>query len=143
MTGHWGWRRVRDFIGAETFDQYRRVCVERDAYDKSVSDWLYHRDVLSTTTLGLAEYIQQRRPSDWTRYAEGDQPVATVLRFENLAAEFGDWCAATGLPPVGIGAYQLKRNACRGVARDYHDAASCAAIADVFARELEYYGYRL
>jgi hypothetical protein len=141
VTGHWGWRRIVGLAGEDAFRHYCRFCVERNPYDKTVSDWLYHRDQLRDTALPLADYIEHKGPSDWDRYTQSGKPIAQVLRFENIAKEFSAQCGVMGLPRIGLERYQLKRNPARRSAADYHDERSCAAVTQIFANELRHFGY--
>jgi hypothetical protein len=142
VTGHWGWRRIVGLAGEDAFWHYRRFCVERNPYDKTVSDWLYHRDQLRDTALPLADYIEHNGPSDWERYTQSGKPIARVLRFENIAVEFAKQCAAMDIPAINLEPYQLKRNKSRGPSSDYHDTNSHTAVSQIFANELKHFGYQ-
>jgi hypothetical protein len=142
VTGHWGWRRIVGLASEDAFRHYRRFCVERNPYDKTVSDWLYHRDQLRDTALPLADYIERNGPSDWERYTQSGKPIARVLRFENIAKEFSAQCKTIGLPRIDLERYQLKRNPDRMPAAYYHDEMSRAAVARIFHNELRHFGYQ-
>ena len=142
ITGHIGWRDLIKLVGQDTFFKYRKFTVERNSYEKAASDWLYHKLILKDTNLDLCDYINQIKPSDWTRYTMDNSPIFRILRYETLTEEFNQFCQDYGLPSVPIQEYNVKKNDLRVLPyREYYDINSINAVKGVFENEIRYFKY--
>lgn len=119
-------------------------CVERNSFDKVVSDWLYHRDIRKTlpthiNMLSAFLYQDYRAPTDWLRYTDNNTPVCSILRYENVEEEFSVKCAALGLPPIALP--RLKENPNKKHYSNYYDKATYQTVQRIFKNEIKYFGY--
>lgn len=140
FSGHEGWRRIRDLAGEDNFRSYYRFCIERNPWDKTVSDWLYKRDVLGAFAGGLGEYMVKDAPTEWHKYAKREHLIFEPHRFEDLGWLFPKLCRQIGLPPIGL-VHRLKVNPSRDDYRRYYDDETRDRVAEMFAREIEHFGY--
>lgn len=137
-TGHAGWATIEKAMGVTNLVGYYRFTVERNPWDKTLSDWLYQhgREVFDGS---LADYIEQgKAPAEWEKYAEGG---FKVWKFEELVRSqaFGQLCHRLGLPPMTLP--HLKRTVGRAHYREYYDERARKAVAELFAREIAHFGY--
>lgn len=136
LTGHVGWRKVMSLF--PNVGCYTWFCVERNSYAKALSDWLWHRDVLKDTALPLAQYIRDRRPSDWERYTDLHGPVCSVLQYESVVAP----PAALTNKGITVELPHIKSQN-RGPCVDYYGPDERAAVEKVFAHEIAHFGYEM
>jgi hypothetical protein len=143
ITGHISWRAIRDIIGKEKYECYTKFCVERNSYDKAVSDWLYHRDVRKNIAAScpLFYHLQYRAPTDWLRYTENNIPVCDVLFFGNIEEEFQKHCYyELNLPKLAL--ICLKANPNRNHYSTYYDDTTKVLAARLFSNEIHHFGYK-
>lgn len=139
FTEHVRWWQIHELIGESTFLSYRRFCVERNPWDKTVSDWLYHRDVLHDTQVPLFSHAMFSAPTDWERYTQNDRPVCQVIQFDDLIDGFARICLELELPLIHLP--MLKVNTERMTWQHYHDEDTKRVVRQAFKKEIDHFGY--
>ncbi len=139
----WG---LRQLVAPDTWSGYFKFCVERNPWDKTVSDYcmVRHR---SGGRIGFVDYLDAGRfCSSWKLYTDADDRtilVDRVLRYERLDAELGEVFGALGVPwkgKLGIHAksgYRLDERPYQA----WYDADQAAVVARAFANEIREFGY--
>lgn len=139
----WG---IRQAVPAQVWDGYFKFCVERNPWDKTVSDYcmVRHR---SQGRITFDQYLARGRfCSSWELYTDGDDRtmlVDRVLRYERLDDELGEVFEGLGVPWQGTLNVRAKsgyRTDGRPY-RDWYDARQRERVAEAFAREIETFGY--
>lgn len=144
-------------LGATAWAKKFRFTVVRNPWDKVVSHYHYR---VKTNQTGLAAgqipfdqwlqrvyvdrdpqyydkprmFMPQRR---WLVNEQGEMLVEFVGRFENLEEDFTAICGRLGVQ-AELG---HAKPSSRGSYRDYYDPASRELVAEVFAEDLEAFGY--
>jgi len=92
--------QVRQALGIREWESYFKFCVERNPWDKTVSDFC-----MSNQRAGgkyqFSDYFQRGRfCRSWELYTDddGSMLVDRVLRYENLDQELGEVFGQLGLP---------------------------------------------
>jgi len=139
----WG---LRELVPADIWSGYFKFCVERNPWDKTVSDYcmVNHRQGGSLT---FDQYLKQGRfCKSWELYTDTDNRtllVDRVLRYESLDQQLGEVFGELGLPWSG----ELGVRAKSGYRPDqkpfqeWYDPAQRDLVARVFADEIETFGY--
>jgi hypothetical protein len=139
----WG---VRQVVPPEIWSSYFKFCVERNPWDKTVSDFcmLRHR---SGGSLRFADYLSAGRfCRSWDLYTDMDNRtllVDRVLRYEQLDRDLGEVFKQQGIPWKGSldvfakSAYRTDRQPYR----NWYSAAQQALIGQVFADEIREFNY--
>jgi len=144
--GHIGWKTILDkgYVTPEQWNTYFKFCVERNSYDKAVSDWLYHRDIRGTIgeKMSLQAFVLQRAPTDWERYTEEDKPVVEVVRYEMLHSFFSKFAASILKIPLELDIY-IKKNRSRGDSSIYYrkEPLARAAVYSRFRKEISHFHF--
>ncbi len=139
----WG---LRQLVPPEVWNGYFKFCVERNPWDKTVSDYAMqaHR---SGGQLSFEQYLQAGRfCKSWELYTDTDNRtvlVDRVLRYENLNAELGEVFQNLGLPWEGeLGVYAksgYRQN--RKPYPEYYNEQQKQLIARAFKDEIDAFGY--
>jgi hypothetical protein len=141
FTNHRPAKLVRQSMGRRTWDRYFTFCIERNPWDKVVSAYHFLRVKRSLHDFVMSERIKRFR--DWDHYTEDGRVIVDhVARFENLQTELTDICARLGLPWDGV--LPRAKGGFRTDRRPYWELMGTAErdrIAEVFAPEIEYFGY--
>jgi hypothetical protein len=132
---------IRARLGRGTWEGYYTFCFERNPWDKVVS-WYFYTTRNDPEPPRFEEWaLHAALPSDWNRYTlEGRIAVDFIGRFEALNADL-----RRALQHVGVDAVPELPHA-KGARRGARAAtpmtdAVDARIRDVFAREIEQFGY--
>lgn len=142
---HMGARATRELVGAETFDAYFTFAIERNPWDAVVSlyFWKYKdRPELPDFETYVQEiWIEQLSNNRRLYRIRGTMALDRVLRYERLDTELQEVWDHLGLP----GAPDLPRakgNARpAGHYRELYTDASRRRVAEVFADQIEAFGY--
>jgi hypothetical protein len=138
--------RVRDRVGARTWDRYFTFCFERDPWTKTVSWYHWLRSIRAIpATMSFAEMLASGpSASDWDLYAiDGRVAVDFVGRFENLEADLQKALGEIGISDAPALTHEKPRTggpAERPAAVEFTPEID-ARIATAFARELAQLGY--
>lgn len=139
----WG---IREAVPPEVWSGYYKFCVERNPWDKTVSDYsmIRHR---SGGRVSFEQYMQAGRfCSSWELYTDGDNRtllVDEVLRYENLDEELGRVFGRLGIPWGGRLDVRAKAGfrTDRRPYREWFDDRQKAIIAKAFSNEIQAFGY--
>lgn len=142
---HIGARAARERLGAEVWESYRKLTVERNPWDKVLSyfHWIQGHDA----GRALDELIESGDAfacRGWPLYTVDDVvAVDTVMRFESLEEELGAACAALGIDTLGPLPHE--KSHFRRDRRSYREVLTDAqrdTIARACAPEIALMGYR-
>lgn len=138
----WG---IRQVVPPELWQDYFKFCVERNPWDKTVSDYCMAR-YRAGGELAFGDYLARGRlPGSWELYTDEDNSmlVDRVLRWESLDEELGDVFARLGVPWGG----SLDVRAKSGYRppgshyREWYEPDQRDLVARTFAREIDAFGY--
>ena len=137
--------RVRQALPPATWNSYFKFCVERNPWDKTVSDFcmLNHR---AGSRHQFADYFRRGIfCRSWELYTDddGSMLVDRVLRYENLEQELGEVFGQLGLPWEGSldvwakSGYRQDRRPYQ----DWYTPEQQAKVAEVFTDEIKAFAY--
>ncbi|WND23531.1 hypothetical protein [Streptomyces violaceus] len=135
---------IRDAIGADVWDTYLTVCLERSPYDKVVS--LYFHRHRTEPRVSIDEFIASgefRDTLNWPLYTSEDGAVMVdlIVQHEHLQAGLEDMCSRAGLPPLELPTAKSQFRPPNTTYRDVLTPTARKAIEKAFAAELEYHRY--
>lgn len=149
--GHLSLRDVRPYIGAEVADGYFSFAFVRNPFDRFVSycsfmtreQGAFDRDPRGT----MRHILFQLRPMQHVHF----QPQCTLLtdehdvlavdyigRVEDMQNGYDEVCRRVGIPSRLLDRVNSSR---RGDYRDYYDSELIDAVAALYRRDLELFGY--
>lgn len=150
--GHISLAQIRPFVGEEAFQSYLKFAFVRNPWDRFVS-------YCSFMTRENEEFI--RRPQDVMRYflfkdrpvehllffpqhafltdAEGRLLTDVVGRVEEMQSSYDAICARLDIPSAQLEKVNSTR---RNDYRGYYDPELIEAVADLYRRDIELFGYR-
>jgi hypothetical protein len=150
--GHVSLAQIRPFVGEEAFQTYLKFAFVRNPWDRFIS-------YCSFMTRESEEFA--RRPQDVMRYflfrdrpvdhllffpqhtfltdAEGRLLTDVVGRVEEMQGSYDAICARLGIPSAQLEKVNSTR---RNDYRGYYDAELIEAVADLYRRDVELFGYR-
>lgn len=139
-----GWR-VRGRINEDVWNGYFKFCFERNPWDREVSLYFFRRG-----RTGFAKNfddhlktLKRRRLRNWTIYTEWNRVnVDFIGRYENLEQDFKFALQKCGIDWNG----ELPRAKSRFRTdkrhyREHYNDQSRDLIANIYRREIEYFGY--
>lgn len=135
---------VRRHVGGEAWSAYFKLAVERNPWDRQVSFYFFAKK-RKGFTLSFAEFLRtpKCRVKNWPIYTIDDRvAVDRVVRYERLEEDLASiWTTIglTGVPPLprAKGGF---RPADRPY-REFYDTATRRIVADMYAKEIEAFGY--
>ncbi|MFI2161101.1 hypothetical protein ACH49L_36420 [Streptomyces olivaceoviridis] len=138
-------REIRQQLGADTWDRYLTVCLERSPYEKVVS--LYFHRHRTEPRIPIGEFIESGEFHDafnWPLYTDagGEVMVDTVIHHEHLQAGLDALCTRVGLPALVL---PRAKSQFRPPGSDYRQILTPAArraIEEAYAPEFAHHGYR-
>lgn len=135
---------IRWRLGRQLWEEYYKFTIERNPWDKVVSDYFWARRH-PENQIPFEQWVREGRwsGSHFHFYTiNGKVDVDRILRYENLESELKALLADLGvketvdLPKAKTGF--RKKNAHY---RDVHTAYTKKRVAEEFHREIEYFGY--
>ncbi len=137
--------RIRKAIGRETWNSYFKFCVERNPWDKTVSDFCM-ANARAGSKYQFADYFQRAIfCRSWELYTDEDGSfmVDRVLRYENLDSELGEVFQALGIPWPGRLEIRAKSHfrQDRRPYQEWYTPSQQAIVQNVFADEIRTFGY--
>lgn len=139
----WG---IRQVVPRELWKGYFKFCVERNPWDKTVSDFCMQRH-RANGELTFGQYIDRGRfCRSWELYTDTDERsllVDRVLRYERLDQELGEVFEKLGVPWKGT----LDVHAKSGYRppgrhyREWYTDAQRDRVGAAFANEIQAFGY--
>lgn len=137
--------RIRDRVGARTWDRYFTFCFERDPWTKTVSWYHWLRTLRAIPPeMTFAEMLEQGPDkSDWPLYTIDDAiAVDFIGRFEDLESDLARALAHVGIVDAPALTHEKPRAVGPGRPAPVEFTPEIdARIAALFARELEALGY--
>ncbi len=139
--------RIRELVGAETWNSYFTFCFERNAWDKVVSYYLWKKHGQQRPMLPFEEYIERkphRLPIDHKLYCDAEGVmVDRVFEFRELSAALAELRERLGLElPEPLPREKTGVAVERKPYTEYYDEGSRQMVAELFAREIALMGYR-
>ena len=137
---------LRRALPQDTWDSYFKFCVERNPWDKTISDYcmVNHRH---GGRYSLQDYLERGRfARSWEQYTDADNRtllVDRVLRYERLDQELGKVFGELGVPWAGSLNVRAKSEyrKDRRHYREWYDDDQRNVIAGAFADEIREFGY--
>lgn len=137
---------VRRHVGAAAFDKAYRFSIERNPWDRQVSNYFWQtRDLPADARPAFADWLRSDDPElridNWQIYAIDDRLVVhRVLRYEHLAEDLGDLARERGLtlPELPRAKGNLRP---RGSYREYYTPETRDLVASWYRPEIEAFGY--
>ena len=139
-------RQVRAAIDPGVFDNYKKVTIVRNAWDREVSLYFWatrHRKPRPPFREWVNRRVRRPERKTFEIYSiEGKVIADVVFRYENLASEYSDFVSGLGLdriPPL----QHAKGNFRGKEKRDYRtffDKQTKDVVRRRQAREIEYFG---
>ena len=146
-----------EHLGRAEWDRRLTFTVVRNPWDKVVSHYHYRmqrpKSYLKHHPIPFAEWVARayrdhdplyyegsrmfNPQAEWLCDADGTLLVDVVCRFERLAADV----EAVGQRLGRTVSLPHEKPSRRGPYQGYYDAATCALVADLFARDVELFGY--
>ncbi|MDP3858095.1 MAG: sulfotransferase family 2 domain-containing protein [Stagnimonas sp.] len=144
---------IREQLGAELWMAYFKFCVVRNPYEKVVSMFFFEqrRGTVAATTPERAAADFERwvlgteLPLDREHYLiNGQICMDAILRHETLSSDLEQVCRRLKLPwkPEALPCYKTGIRPPWAAAAALYRTPSLARIAEVFAYELDQFGYR-
>ena len=147
--------QIRAEVGKQRFDAYLKFAFVRNPFDRIVSQFASMRERPDLRAfVGMEEdasfsryldLIEQRTHVQWEPQTvfldddDGTELVDFIGRYENFEADAKHVFARLG---VDVGAIPHVMRGERGRYREYYDERTRAAVARLYASDLERFGYR-
>lgn len=143
---HIGAKRIRELVGADVWSGYLKIAVERNPWDREVSNYFYRtrRTLPKPSFRGFVlDPAQHYVLKNFHAYTiDGRIAVDRVLRYETLAEDFARLVRDLGLRDVPDLPRQKSGLRPSGVHyRTYYDDETRDAVARIYRREIEAFGY--
>ncbi len=140
--------RIRELLGAETWNSYFTFCFERNPWDKVVSYYYWKLYGQGRPMPEFGDWLQRkthRLPVDSPLYcdADGEVLVDKIYEYRDLSAALEDLRQRTGLElaePLPREKAEIAPE--RRPYTEFYDDAGREQVARLFAREIELMGYR-
>lgn len=149
--GHISLSQARPYLGEEVFAQYFKFAFVRNPFDRFVSycafmtreDGEFERDPARV----MRHFLFADRPTDHLLFspqyqfvADGEGRLLTdaLGRVEDMQSSYDSICKALNLPSTPLDRVNSTR---RGDYRQYYDAETKSAVAELYRRDLELFGY--
>jgi len=149
--GHVSLSQIRPFVGEEAFGGYLKFAFVRNPWDRFVSYCAFMtRDDGEFDTRPrdvMRHFLFKDRPVDhllfYPQYLfvadqEGRLLTDTVGRVEEMQASYDAICKRLGLPTTQLDKVNSSR---RNDYREYYDRELIEAVADLYRRDIELFGY--
>jgi len=137
--------RIQRRISPEIWDTYFKFCIERNPWDKTLSDYHMFKD-RSLGELSLDDYLNNGRFClNYPKYTDlsGNLIVDKVLRYENLMEELGEVFERVNVPFSGsLGVKAKSEHRRDGAAyQNVLDEKQSQLIEKAFSKEIDMHGY--
>jgi hypothetical protein len=143
-------RQVRSVVGREVWDSYFKFAVERNPWDRQVSNY-FHRESRHASKREFEHYLTSPiyrglhhvRLNNWRIYTINNEiAVDAMIRYENLHGEYLDVLQQIGLTDAAALPRRRADHRPEGARyRRYYSDRTVRLIARWYAREIEAFGY--
>ena len=146
-TKHISARQARQLYGEDVWNSYTKFSIVRNPWDRIISIWAttrWHETAGLALNCSLETFIRNLKPHPRERYNSLfyheilDEEMDFVLRFENLEDDLNRMLTVSGHQPVQLPHVNKKQ---RGSYQQMHTEQSRALIREMFARDIEAFGY--
>lgn len=136
---------IRRLVGAEVWDGYRKVSIERNPWDKALSLYFWRTHGMDDPP-PLLDYLRSVEPGSLSNFdvygIDGVVAVDYVARYEDFGTEMQRMAEMLGLPaalspPRAKGGVRKDRRHYK----DYMGKPEADIVARVCAREIEHFGF--
>lgn len=161
-------RETRNIFVSRGLDwhAFKKFCVVRNPYDRVVSLYHHHQELkaaergsmrllrmakeLVQPTRRFKDYVMQIRPNKrlpiclqtFISDESGNSLVDDVLMYENLDTQLPAYLLDLGIRINASDIPHLNRTADRSSYRDYYDAEARERVSELYAYEIERFGYK-
>lgn len=149
--GHVSLQQVRPFLGEDKFAAYCKFAFVRNPFDRFVSycafmtrqQGSFERDPRAV----MAYFLFEARPVDHVLFRpqhmfiadqDGELLANQVGRVEEMQASYDAICHRLAIPSAILKPVNASR---RGAYRDYYDQRLIDGVAELYARDLDLFGY--
>lgn len=149
--GHIGLEQVRPHLGEDIFGSYLKFAFVRNPFDRFVSYCAFmtrEEGSFARDPQGVMRHFLFKQPPLghlWFKPQHGflagpDGALLTDMlgRVEDMQGSYDAICARIGIPTAALG---HANSSTRGDYRDYYDPPMIDAVARLYARDLELFGY--
>lgn len=146
---HSGYQVIKSFYPAE-WDSYYKFTIERNPWDKTVSNFHFVQNWKPTKTKnGFEDFVMNPKNkfflNDWKLYTEKNKPVVDkIIRYENLEEDFAEVCSIIGFPYQGQlattrlkGSYRNKKNY-----KNYYNEKTKDKVENLYHNTIKYFNYK-
>lgn len=140
--------RLRRVLGKRRWQQFRRMTVVRNPYERALSNFFWntrHREPADDLQADINRYVMLMPPwmlTNWQMYALGEEVLLdTFLRYETIESDFQAFASSLGMTPPPLPQDKSGHRPKSVHYRDALDAASRRRIEAHAGKELAYFGY--
>ncbi len=147
VTKHISARQARQSYGEDIWNSYTKFSVVRNPWDRVISLWAttrWHETAGLPLSCSLETFIRNLKPHPHERYNSLfyheilNEEMDVVLRFENLEHDLNQMLGKVNADAVQLPHVNKKQ---RGSYRQVHTEQSRALVREMFARDIEAFGY--
>lgn len=149
--GHIGLAEIRPHLGETAFADYFKFAFVRNPYDRFVSYCAFmarEGDAFEKDPQKVMHhYLFEAPPGEQLLFrpqhrfltgADGALLADRLGRVETMQQSYDEMCARIGIETAPLGQANATRH---GGYRDYYDARAKAGVAELYARDLDLFGY--
>ena len=149
--------RIRDYLGADVWDEFFKFCVVRNPYDKLTSMYFFQMHQAKKDDLKDQDFSRLRSDFlDWLRrrrftvdqdkyLIDGSVCVDYFIRYECLLDGLKEVCRKLGIKrdPAKLGRFKSRSRLNDKHFSEFYDDEGKRIVAKAYAFELALFGYRL
>lgn len=136
----------KEKLPQETYAQLFKFACVRNPWERAVSFYFSpHRQVTEFSREAFAQFLTTVPPMTHHLRETPQQAVAGIsgnfdylMRFETLQRDFDVICEHLGIPRQPLA---LRNKSARGRVEDYYDAGTTELVRELFADDIELFGY--